>query len=306
MKNILSLFGGIEVGREACKDAGVKVGKYYSSEIDEYAIAITKHNHEDVIHIGSICDLGEEFLKTLPRIDLVMGGSPCQNLSSVNVYARDGLQGEKSNLFFEFVRVLNWIKENNNPNVKFLLENVGSASIEDRDIIDKCLGVQGLKFNSQLVSAQNRNRIYWTNLECEVPTERANTYMQDILENQVDDKYYLTEKMYKCVMSQGTKGWQTGKLEIDLPIARPLLATMHKMHRADTDNYVSTEYQPVGKTNVRRLTPIECERLQALPDNYTKCGVFGDKVKQISDTRRYMGVGNCWTKNVIVKFLENL
>lgn len=302
--NALSLFGGIECGRQAIKNTGINIDKYYSSEIDESAIAITNYNHKDVIQVGSVCDLDDEFLRSLPKIDLIMGGSPCQNLSSVNVGARDGLEGEKSSLFYEYLRVLNWIKENNNPNVTFLLENVGSTSIEDRKIIDECLGVTGVKFNSQLLSAQNRNRIYWTNIEFEVPQERINTYMQDILEEKVDDKYYLTQKMYHCVMSQGTKGWQSGKMEINLKIARPILATMFKMHRADTDNYVSTEYKPANKTNVRRLTPIEAERLQTLPHNYTKFGLFGDKVKQISDTKRYMAVGNGWTVDVISHILK--
>ena len=91
-------------------------------------------------------------------------------------------------------------------------------------------------------------------------------------------------------MSPATKGWQSGKMEINLDIARPLTATMHKMHRADTDNYISTKYKPKDKTNVRRLTPIECERLQTLPDNYTE---------GISDTNRYKCIGNGWTVDVI-------
>lgn len=304
--NILSLFGGIECGRQACKELGFKIDKYYSSEIDEYAMAITNYNHNDVIQVGSVCDLDDEFLKSLPKIDLIMGGSPCQNLSSVNVGARDGLAGEKSSLFYEYLRVLNWIKENNNPSVTFLLENVGSATIEDRSIIDKCLGVAGIKFNSQLLSAQNRNRIYWTNIEFEVPKERINTYMQDVLEDAVDDKYYLSDKMYAYIMNTSTGNWQTGNMDINLQIARPLTATMHKMHRADTDNYISTEYQPQGKTNLRKLIPVETERLQTLPDDYTKYGLFEDKVKIISDTQRYIVVGNCWTVEVIKYILSHM
>ena len=130
--------------------------------------------------------------------------------------------------------------------------------------------------------------------------------MKDIKENEVDDKYYLTQKMYDCIMTPGTKGWQSGKLEIDLDVARPLLATMHKMHRADTDNYISTDYKPKDKTNVRKLTPIECERLQTLQDNYTKYGIEKGKVKLISDTRRYMALGNGWTVDVIAHILKNL
>lgn len=129
--------------------------------------------------------------------------------------------------------------------------------------------------------------------------------MKDIKEDKVDDKYYLTPKMYDCIMSPATKDWQSGKMEIDLDIARPLTATMHKMHRADTDNYISTKYQPIGKTNVRRLTPTECERLQTLPDGYTQKGIDKNgKEINISDTRRYMAIGNGWTCDVISYILS--
>jgi DNA (cytosine-5)-methyltransferase 1 len=187
------------------------------------------------------------------------------------------------------------------------LENVGSATLEDRKIIDEKLAVTGVKFNSQLLSAQYRNRVYWSNIEFDVPKQRKEIYMQEFLEEKVNDKYYLSQKMYEYIMAEGTKGWQSGKLEIDLKIARPLVATMHKMHRADTDNYVSTEYQPLNKTNVRRLVPIECERLQTLPENFTAIGINnkGKEVK-ISDTRRYMAVGNGWTIDVIAHIFKSI
>ena len=131
--------------------------------------------------------------------------------------------------------------------------------------------------------------------------------MQDILENSVDDKYYLTEKMKKCIFSIGTKKWVSGNMDINVPIARTLTATMHKMHRADCDNYVSTDYAPVGKTNIRRLTPLECERLQTIPDNYTQKGINKNgKIVNISDTRRYMAIGNAWTVDVIAHIFKNL
>ena len=121
--------------------------------------------------------------------------------------------------------------------------------------------------------------------------------MKDILEETVDDKYYLTQKMYDCVITPAKSGWNSGNMDIDLEIARPLCATMHKMHRASQDNYVSTKYHPLGKTNVRRLTPIECERLQTLPDNYTE---------GISDTQRYKCIGNGWTVDVIAHIFKYL
>ena len=297
---VLSLFDGISCGMVALERAGIPVEKYYASEIDTYAMKVSQKNYPQIIQLGDIEDINRETIKELGHIDLIIGGSPCQGLSSSNVWLKDGEYGVngtgKSRLFWQYVRILNLVREIN-PNVKFLLENVGSASVKDKKVINETLGCIGVAFNSQLLSAQNRNRVYWTNFDFEVPTERKEIYMQDILEDSVSDKYYLTQKMYDCIMSPATKGWQSGKMEINLKIARPLTATMHKMHRADTDNYISTEYKPADKTNVRRLTPLECERLQTLPDNYTE---------GISDTNRYKCIGNGWTVDVIAWILSYL
>jgi DNA-cytosine methyltransferase len=287
--NVLSLFDGISCGRVALERAGIKVDKYYSSEIDKYAIQIADKNYPDNIKLGDVCKID---CNKLSKIDLLIGGSPCQNLSSSNVYGETkGLDGIKSKLFWEYIRIL----KETSPTY-FLLENVGSMRNSDREIIDRELGVTGVNFNSSLLSAQNRNRVYWTNINFNLPNVRKNIFMQDILEKEVDDKYYLTKKMYDCVMKPASKGWQSGKIETDLKIARPLTATMHKGHRADTDNYI-TGVAPIGKTNLRRLTPLECERLQTLPDNYT----FG-----VSDTQRYMMLGNGWTVDVIAYVLKGL
>lgn len=297
---VLSLFDGISCGMVALERAGIPVEKYFASEIDTYAMKISQKNYPSIIQIGDIENITRETIQEMGNIDLIIGGSPCQGLSSSNVWLKDGEYGVngtgKSSLFWQYVRVLSLVKEIN-PNVKFLLENVGSASVKDKEVINKTLGCKGITFNSQLLSAQNRNRVYWSNFDFEVPTERKEVYMQDILEGSVSDKYYLTQKMYDCIMSPATKGWQSGKMEINLKIARPLTATMHKMHRADTDNYVSTEYKPAGKTNVRRLTPLECERLQTLPDHYTE---------GISDTNRYKCIGNGWTVDVITHIFKGL
>ena len=297
---VLSLFDGIGCGMVALERAGIPVEKYYASEIDTYAMKVSQKNYPQIIQLGDIEDINRETIKELGYIDLIIGGSPCQGLSSSNVWLKDGEYGVngtgKSRLFWQYVRILNLVREIN-PNVKFLLENVGSASVKDKKVINETLDCTGVAFNSQLLSAQNRNRVYWTNFDFEVPTERKEIYMQDILEDSVSDKYYLTQKMYDCIMSPATKGWQSGKMEINLKIARPLTATMHKMHRADTDNYISTEYKPANKTNVRRLTPLECERLQTLPDNYTE---------GISDTNRYKCIGNGWTVDVIAWILSYL
>lgn len=210
----------------------------------------------------------------------------------MNVYTnKRGVNGDKSKLFWEFVRILN----DTNPKW-FLFENVGSASKEDIEIIDRELGVSGISFNSKNVSMQHRNRVYWTNIPFDWMYQSPQPSMKTILETDVDDKYYMTEKMRDYVMSMGTGGWQSGKLEIDLDVARPLTATMHKMHRADTDNYV-TGIAPEGKTAIRRLTPVECERLMGVPDNYTE---------GVSDTQRYMMLGNGWQVDTITHIFKNL
>lgn len=290
---VLSLFDGISCGYLALQRAGIEINTYYASEIEPNAIKISKKNFPNIIQLGDITEIDRKTIKGLKNIDLIIGGSPCQGLSSSNVWLKDGEYGVngtgKSRLFWEYVRILRIVQQIN-PNVRFLLENVGSANKKDKEIINNTLGCEGVTFNSNLLSAQNRNRVYWTNFHFDVPIERKEVYMKDILEESVDDKYYLSQKMYDYIMCSDTGGWRTGNMDIDLDIARPLTATMHKMHRACTDNYISTKYQPKGKTNVRKLTPIECERLQTLPDNYTK---------GISDTNRYKCIGNGWTVDVI-------
>lgn len=290
---VLSLFDGISCGYLALQRAGIEINTYYASEIEPNAIKISKKNFPNIIQLGDITEIDRKTIKGLKNIDLIIGGSPCQGLSSSNVWLKDGEYGVngtgKSRLFWEYVRILRIVQQIN-PKVRFLLENVGSANKKDKEIINNTLGCEGVTFNSNLLSAQNRNRVYWTNFHFDVPIERKEVYMKDILEESVDDKYYLSQKMYDYIMCSDTGGWRTGNMDIDLDIARPLTATMHKMHRACTDNYISTKYQPKGKTNVRKLTPIECERLQTLPDNYTK---------GISDTNRYKCIGNGWTVDVI-------
>lgn len=292
---VLSLFDGISCGYLALQRAGIKVDTYYASEIEDSAMKISKRNFPNIIQLGDITQINNKTIESLKKIDLIIGGSPCQGLSSSNVWLKDGEYGVngtgKSRLFWEYVRILRIVKKIN-PNVKFLLENVGSANKKDKQIINETLGCEGVSFNSNLLSAQNRNRVYWTNFHFDMPTKRRYIYiyMKDILEKQVDDKYYLSQKMYDYIMCTDTGGYRTGNMDIDLDIARPLTATMHKMHRACTDNYISTKYQPKGKTNVRKLTPIECERLQTLPDNYTE---------GVSNTNRYKCIGNGWTVDVI-------
>ena len=177
--NVLSLFDGISCGMETLNRLGIKVDKYYSAEIDKYAIEISNNNHPNIIQLGDVCNIKGVVLEGLPKIDLILAGSPCQGFSR----AGNGLNFEhkESKLFFEFIRVLNWIKENNNPDVKFLLENVEMKK-EWRDIITEFVGVEPLLINSRLLSAQNRPRLYWTNICKLKEPEDKNIILKDILD----------------------------------------------------------------------------------------------------------------------------
>ena len=152
---VLSLFDGISCARVALERAGIKIKKYYSSEIDKYAIQIAQKNYPDTIQVGSVVGLDSSQFKD---IDLLLGGSPCQDLS-IAKKNRKGLGGERSGLFWEYVRILKEVKPK-----YFILENVNSMPKEAKQIITETLGVEPIMINAALVSAQNRKRLFWTNI----------------------------------------------------------------------------------------------------------------------------------------------
>lgn len=290
--NVLSLFDGISCGMIALERSGVKVDRYDAYEIDENAIYISNKNYPQINHYGDVTNA----VYYENQYDLVIGGSPCQSLSSCNITWKGdayGINGSgPSVLFWEYVRAIKTIKPK-----YFLFENVGSMKKDDKRIISEQLGVEPISINSSLFSAQNRNRLYWTNIPVDIPTERINIFLKDVLESDVPDKYYLSEKMYKFVTNTDTGKWVVHDMRIDLDIARPICASCWKQHRASQDNYVTGNRKPLNKTNVRRLTPLECERLQTLPDNYT----IG-----IKDEFRYKCIGNGWTVDVISYIFRGL
>lgn len=158
--NVVSLFNGMNTGRQALENVAIKVNKYYSSEIKPYAIELTQHHFPDTIQVGDVTKW-KEWDIDWKSIDLILSGSPCQDLSAAG--KRAGINGKKSSLFFVFVDILNHIKSLN-PNVLFLQENVGSASKLDVGIMSRELGVYPCRINSKLVVAQLRDRYYWTNI----------------------------------------------------------------------------------------------------------------------------------------------
>ena len=208
--NVLSLFDGMSCGQIAFKDIGIKVDKYYASEVDKFAIKQTQDNFPDTIQLGDVRGLD---VSKLDNIDLLIGGSPCTNLSmagkreglstieheDVTTLERylelksDGMEFKgQSFLFWEYIRILNDLKKRN-PNIIFLLENVEMGK-KYESLFNDVVGCEGIHINSALVSAQNRRRIYWTNIEGVEKPEDRGLFICDIVDKEVDPKLFLKKE----------------------------------------------------------------------------------------------------------------
>ena len=306
-------------GQIALERVGIKVDNYFASEIDKYAIQVTQKNYPNTIQLGDITAIkGSD----LPEIDLVMGGSPCQGFSFAGKQLN--FDDPRSKLFFEFVRLM----KETNPKY-FLLENVLMKK-EYEQIITDHLGVKPIFINSAFVSAQNRKRLYWTNIPNIEQTNDKEILLQDI----VEDGGVLKEKsqtilstIYKenaksmvtrnkqgllvlCGAMRGryvvdgkrqdgkikTAGLTKQRIEVRYDEKTNALTTVQK------DNNVVYEpdgrpYYEIDGIRFRKLTPTECERLQTVPDNYTAC---------VSNTQRYRMLGNGWTVDVIAHIFNGL
>ena len=275
--NVLSLFDGMSCGQIALKELGVKVDTYYASEIDKYAIKQTQHNFPDTIQLGSVVDVK---VRELKKIDLVIGGSPCQGFSFAG--KRLNFDDPRSALFFEYVRVLNEAKKVN-PDVKFLLENVNMKRNELR-IISEYLGVFPVRINSNLVSAQNRDRWYWTNIRTkdvglfselwsDIPQpEDKGILLKDILEPEVDEKYYLSDKMINHFTSKpGDFGKRFNPIKDTKVKGNCINVSTAKM--VVTDNYICVAMRGRNPENPSdRTTGIPTEqRLEPKTDGKTNC-----------------------------------
>lgn len=258
---VLSLFDGIACGYEALVRAGIPIDAYYASEIDKYAIQVALKNHPDIIEIWDVNNINFEEYKD---VDLLIGGSPCQDLSSANTKWK-GLEGLKSGLFYKYLEALNIIKPK-----YFLLENVCMTK-ENKNIITELVWVEPIEINSSLVSAQNRKRLYRTNISWITQPEDKWIYVKDILED--GDYLYCTQ------LGNSKNRWNA--------------SWNHKAYtlRATQCNWIMTSRWP------RRFTPIECERLQTLPDNYTAW---------VSDAQRRKQCGNWWTVDVVSHIFKHL
>ena len=321
--NILSLFDGMSCGRIALERAGIKVDNYYSAEIDKYAIKVADKNwpQDTDKRLGSVTEVKAE---DLPKIDILIGGSPCQGFSFAGKQLN--FDDPRSKLFFEYVRLLKECK----PKF-FLLENVKMKK-EYQDVISKELGVEPIEINSSLVSAQNRKRLYWTNIPGVTQPEDKNVFLKDIVESGFVDreksycidanyykggslKNYVEKSRRQIVLAQSEKRlmvkcnvlcyFTANYLQYDLK------GKNHKSqdqrayyfngkHGTLPSNNCATKVkilEDIENITIRKLTPIECERLQTVPDNYTEC---------VSNTQRYKMLGNGWTVDVIAHLLSGL
>jgi len=376
---ILSLFDGISIARQAITNCGIEIEKYYASEIDKYAIQIAQKNFPDTIQVGNVVDIkGEDF----KDIDLIIGGSPCQDLS-IAKKNREGLNGARSGLFYEYVRILKEVKPK-----YFILENVNSMPKEAKETITKELfGIEPIMINAALVSAQNRKRLFWVGklvgdkyeqVKIELPEDEG-ILLKDILEEEVDEKYYVIGdwKVKKEPDNNNTNGAAVRKqvngyrgIEIRKDQKSNALNTIEnqklvRIGQFNTGGQGDRIYSPDGKSvnlsangggrgaktglyavqvknqgkeitretdkshclmardykgfgnqemsgvleknKIRKLTPIECERLQSLPDGFTEKGLNENNEEVlISNTQRYKVLGNGFNCKVIEHIIKNL
>lgn len=337
---VLSLFDGISCARVALDRLGYEVD-YWSSEVDKYAIQIAQKNWPDTKQLGDIKQIDGYTGYHFDDIDLLIGGSPCQDLS-IAKKDRKGLAGERSGLFYEYVRILNEIKPK-----YFVLENVNSMPKEAKEQISEILGVQPIMINAALVSAQNRKRLFWTNiLGVTQPADRG-ILLRDVLEDKVDESFYVKDKSNTIRTSGRGSGiddkhnWDTiriGQLNkggqgdrIYSPDGKSVNLSANGGGRGaktglycigiipesikPKGNYLPRErvFSTGGKFRaistvsnqqpyierdsiIRKLTPLECTRLQSLPDGYVEAGV--------SNTQKYKALGNAFNVEVVRHILS--
>ena len=279
---VVSLFGGIECGRIALDELGIHVDKYYSSEIDPYAIKVSSKNYPDIIHLGDATKW-QDWDLNWEDVDVLLAGFPCQAWSIAGT--QGGVLDERGRLLYTMMDILNHIRTKN-PNIKFLFENVKMKK-EFLDLVNETIGVSPIEINSRLLTAQNRPRIYWTNIEgVTIPADQG-IILKDILEDEVDEKYNLSDKAvdYMSRLRNGKPRWEYHK-NLLKGKAACLTANMYK----------GVPYGVIQELS-RKLTPLECERLQGLPDSYTE---------GVSSTQRYKCIGNGWSVPVIKHILKNL
>lgn len=310
--NVLSLFDGISCGQIALNRLGIKYENYFASEIDLHAIKVTQHNYPNTIQIGDVTKIEWE---KLPKIDLIIAGSPCQGFSFAGKQL--AFDDPRSKLFFEFVKAVKTLKPKH-----FLLENV-KMKRQFEFIITDLLGVKPIEINSSLVSAQNRKRLYWTNIPNVTQPVDKKILLSDVLESDVivkDGSYAVPSRYWKGTsvedyISKSMK--QVALTERRTEEAKKIRREYRKNYGKDfcprrgkelvvrtdgkmnclTATYSKEHFIIDEKLFYRKLTPLEWERLQTVPDNYTS---------PLSNSQRYKCLGNGWTVDVIAHIFKGL
>lgn len=276
--DVLSLFDGMSCGQIALNKIGITPVKYYAAEVDKYAIKVTQANYPNTVQLGDVTKWREWDINW-SSIDLLIGGSPCQGFSFAGKQL--AFDDPRSALFFVWVDILNHIKSVN-PRVKFMLENVKMKK-EYLYVISKILEVEPVFINSNLVSAQNRQRFYWANWTIEQPEDKEITWV-DIKETNAPHCHYYTEMGLAWIKRHSERTGKKLRVWGDLEKCQMLEASMFK-------NYSGQRFFAVEDINGKRyISLLECERAQTVPDNYTN---------HVSNTQRYKMLGNGWTVDVV-------
>ena len=309
---VLSLFDGCSCGRIALDRAGIKVDKYYASEINKYAISVSSKNYPDIIRMGDV-ENWRDWDIDFSSIDLIIGGSPCTGFSKAGRSLN--FNDPQSRLFFDYVDILNHVKKVN-PLVRFLLENVVMKK-DYEALISEVLGIKPIQIDSALVSAQRRRRLYWCNWDVQQPLDEGILLSDILISGSVDREKSL------CLTSSYRKGTNEANYhkrkdrQIVYTDTIPLQAEVTHMwqrghgfnkggvralqgktttltsHAYEHNNFVHA----AGEKGYRKLSPIECERLQTIPEGFTDC---------VSNSQRYKMIGNGWTVDVIAHLFSTL
>lgn len=292
--NVLSLCDGMSCGQIALKELGIKVDKYYASEIDANAIKVTQANFPSTIQLGDVKGI---------TTDMVLFGSPCRSLSKASQTIRNGVDynnGLKgiSGLFIDCVNILHYLQKNNNPELYFLSENVNvhAKNQDDLNKMTKLIGVQPVLIDSSIFSAQGRLRNYWTNIPLSPLPEESPLVVKDILEQNVPDKFYYEQDFD----FYGVDKRQAADLHIKgFDLIRRVVSPYFKSYTLTACRGGNTQMKVYDekKKRVRKLTPLEYRRLQTIPDWYKM---------DVANSHIYNMCGDGWNIKTICYLLQNV